>query len=49
VIRAGIVEVHRALDEPDAQHADIELHEPLRLAGDGGDVMNACGGRSVHR
>src|SRR5690348_884573 len=32
VIRAGIVEIHRSLDEPQPQHADIEIDVSLRIA-----------------
>ncbi len=41
VVGAGIVEVHRALDEAQPEHPGIEVEVPLRIAGDRGDVVNA--------
>src|SRR3954470_10481386 len=36
-----IVEVHRALHEPESEHATVEVQVALRVARDGGDVMDA--------
>jgi hypothetical protein len=36
-----IVEVHRALDEPKAEHAGVEVEILLRIARDRGDVVDA--------
>src|SRR5687767_10123789 len=41
VIGGGVVEVDRALDQTQAEHAGIEIEITLRVAGDPGDVMNA--------
>ena len=41
VVAAGIVEVDRALHEPQPKHPGVEIEIALRLAGDRGDVMEA--------
>ena len=41
MVGAGIVEVHGQLHQAQAQGAGIEIEIPLRIARDGGDVMNA--------
>jgi hypothetical protein len=41
VIRAGIVEVHRELDEPHAHHLRVKLEVALRIGRNGRDVMDA--------
>src|SRR5690606_21641500 len=46
VVRARVVLVDALLDEPDAEHAGIEVEVLLRGAGDGGDVMQTA--RAVH-
>ena len=48
VIGRGIVEVHRALDEPESQDSGVEVEIPLRVAGYSGDVMNT-GSAETHR
>jgi hypothetical protein len=40
MIGRGIVEVYRALDEPEAEDTGVEVEIPLRIAGYAGDVMN---------
>src|SRR3954466_9716703 len=40
VIAARIVEVHRELDEAKSQDTGVEVQVSLRIAGDGGDVMD---------
>ena len=41
VVAAGVVEVHGQLHQAEAQGAGVEIEVPLRIARDGGDVMNA--------
>jgi hypothetical protein len=41
VIGAGIVEVDRLLHHPQTEQTQVKIHVPLRLAGDGGDVVDA--------
>ena len=41
VVSCRIVEVDGELDEPESDEAGIEIDIGLRLAGDGGDVMDA--------
>ena len=48
VIGLGIVEVDGLLDEPQAEHARVEGEGSARIAGDGGDVMNAEEGEPSH-
>jgi hypothetical protein len=48
VIRSGIVEVYRTLDEPQAKNAGVEIEIPLRVTGYGGDMMNT-GSPEAHR
>jgi len=48
VIRRGIIEVYRALDEPEAENAGVEVEIPLRVTGYGGDMMNS-GTAEAHR
>ena len=56
MIRVRVVEVDRALHEPEAERAGVEVHRRLRLARDGRDVMQPAGAdahrslrRSSHR
>src|SRR5688572_16220393 len=44
VIGLRIVEVHRALHEPEPQHPRVEVEVALRIARDRGDVMDAQDG-----
>jgi len=48
VVRRRIVEIHRALDEPQTKNAGVEVEIPLRVTGDTGDVMNT-GSAEAHR
>ena len=48
MVRSGVVEIDRALDETKAEDASVEIQIPLGIAGDSGDVMNA-GGLETHR
>jgi hypothetical protein len=48
VIVRGIVEVYRALNEPEAENAGVEVEIPLRVTGDTSDVMNS-GSAETHR
>src|ERR1700742_2949580 len=41
MIGAGIVEIHRLLDEPKPKRTGIEVVVSQGVAGDGGDVMDA--------
>src|SRR5690242_720385 len=41
VVRLRIVEVDRALHEPEAEDAGVEVDVTLRIAGDRGDVVDA--------
>jgi hypothetical protein len=41
VVGLGIVEVDGALDQPEAEHAGIEVQVALGITRDGGDVMDA--------
>src|SRR3954464_13906493 len=41
VVRLGLIEVDRLLDEPQPQHIGVELDVPLSVAGDHGDVVKA--------
>ena len=43
MVGRGIIEIDRALDEPQPKQADIEIKVPLRIAGDGRDVMDGHG------
>ena len=42
VIGLGIVEVDGLLDQPEPENARVEVHVALRLAGDGGYVVDSC-------
>src|SRR5690606_19254963 len=39
VIRLRVVEIDRALDEPEAEEPGVEVEVPLRITRDGGDVV----------
>jgi hypothetical protein len=41
VIRLWIIEIHGALHEPKPEHTAVEVEIPLRVAGDGRDVMDS--------
>src|SRR5690606_12424513 len=41
VVGLRVVEVHRALDEPQPEEPDVEIEVPLRIARDRGDVVDA--------
>jgi len=41
VVRAGVVEVDRLLDQPQAQHPDVEVDVALGVAGDRGHMVDA--------
>src|SRR5690606_41843831 len=41
VVGLRVVEVHRALDEPQPEEPDVEIEVPLRVARDRGDVVDA--------
>ena len=41
MIGSGIVEIDRALDEPQAERAAVEVQVARRIAGDRRDVMQA--------
>jgi hypothetical protein len=49
VIGPGVVEVDRALDQPQAQRACIEIQVSQRVAGNGRDVVQAGHGASPWR
>jgi hypothetical protein len=42
--RAGIIEVDRFLDQPQAEASGVEGDIPLGGAADRGDVVDACAG-----
>jgi len=44
VVGAGIVEVDRLLDQPEAQLADVEVSVPDRVGPDQRDVVEALEG-----
>jgi hypothetical protein len=48
VIGSRIVEVYRALYQPEAQEASVEVEVSLRITRDGGDVMDAADSFRVH-
>src|ERR1700730_7157173 len=48
MIGAGIVEVHRLLDEAQPDDARVEIQTARGLAGNGRDVMNARHGSVLH-
>lgn len=41
MIRAGIIEIHGALDEAQSEHASVKIQIALWIAGDRGDVMKS--------
>ena len=41
MVSARIVEVDRALDQPQPEQVGVEVQVTLRIAGDGGDVMES--------
>ena len=43
MVGRGIIEIDGTLNEPQPEQADIEIKRPLRIAGDGRDVMKAHG------
>jgi hypothetical protein len=40
MIRSRIIEIDREFYQPQSQHTGIEIHVPLRVSGDCGDVVN---------
>src|SRR4028119_389780 len=42
VVGAGVVEVDRALHQPQAERAGVEIQVALRVGGDGRDVVDAA-------
>ena len=48
VVGVRRVEVHRLLDQPQAEHRGVEVDVPLRVAGDRGDVVQAVGRDRAH-
>jgi len=41
MVCARVVKIDREFDEPQPQQPDIEIDVRLRMAGDGGDVVDA--------
>ena len=41
VVDGRVVLVDRLLDDPEAEHAHVEVDVPRRVAGDAGDVVDA--------
>src|SRR5947199_8375513 len=48
MISARVIEIDRALDQTQPKQSDVESQVPLRVAGDGGDVMKS-GDSLLHR
>src|SRR5437762_13504323 len=48
MISARVIEIDRALDQTQPKQSDVEIQVPLRVAGDGGDVMKS-GDSLLHR
>src|SRR5213078_4658452 len=46
VVGAGIVEIDRLLDEPQAQRAGVKIEISQSVTGNGGNVVDAWHGRS---
>src|SRR5262249_5209916 len=48
MVRAGIIEIHRALDETQSEHASVKIQIALWITGNCGDVMKS-GNFDLHK